>query len=149
MTAVTFGQPVTATYGSADPAAPLVVLLHGRGSNEREILSLAPHLPGDVAYAAVRAPLAEGSGFAWFANRGIGRPVAASLAVSMKWFRSWLDSVAPIGRRWVGSQPDRPVPWRQPLPPNTHRATSHRPRQHAPAPVGARAHPKQTGEAYP
>ena len=65
---------------STDPAAPLVVLLHGRGSDEREILSLAPHLPAGPAYAAVRAPIAEGGGFAWFANRGIGRPVAESLA---------------------------------------------------------------------
>jgi len=93
-----FGAPVVATYGATDPSAPLVVLLHGRGSNEREILSLAPHLPDAAAYAAVRAPIAEGGGFAWFANRGIGRPVAASLAATMEWFRAWLDSVAPLGR---------------------------------------------------
>jgi phospholipase/carboxylesterase len=93
-----FGAPVVATYGATDTSAPLVVLLHGRGSNEREILSLAPHLPDTVAYAAVRAPIAEGAGFAWFANRGIGRPVAASLAAAMDWFRGWLDSVAPVGR---------------------------------------------------
>ena len=31
--------------GSTDPAAPLVVLLHGRGAGEREILALADHLP--------------------------------------------------------------------------------------------------------
>ncbi len=93
-----FGAPVVATYGATGPSAPLVVLLHGRGSNEREILSLAPHLPDTVAYAAVRAPIAEGAGFAWFANRGIGRPVAASLAATMGWFRGWLESVAPVGR---------------------------------------------------
>lgn len=93
-----FASPVTATYGDADAAAPLVVLLHGRGSNEREILSLAPHLPQGVEYAAVRAPIAEGSGFAWFANRGIGRPIAASLEATMSWFRSWLDAAAPAGR---------------------------------------------------
>jgi phospholipase/carboxylesterase len=93
-----FTAPVVATYGATDPAAPLVVLLHGRGSNEREILSLAPHLPTAVAYAAVRAPIAEGGGFAWFANRGIGRPVADSLVETMEWFRGWLDDVAPVGR---------------------------------------------------
>jgi hypothetical protein len=32
-----FEAPVVATYGATDPSAPLVVLLHGRGSNEREI----------------------------------------------------------------------------------------------------------------
>jgi len=31
------------------------VLLHGRGSHEREILALADHLPTGPAYAAVRA----------------------------------------------------------------------------------------------
>ncbi|QDY91199.1 serine esterase [Arthrobacter sp. UKPF54-2] len=94
----TFTDPVVATAGSSDPAAPLVVLLHGRGSNEREILGLADRLPSGPAYAAVRAPIAEGGGYAWFANRGIGRPVAESLAGTMSWFRTWLDTVAPDGR---------------------------------------------------
>jgi phospholipase/carboxylesterase len=89
---------VVATAGSSDPAAPLVVLLHGRGSHEREILTLAARLPEGPAYAAVRAPIAEGGGFAWFANRGIGRPVADSLRATMDWFRGWLDETAPAGR---------------------------------------------------
>jgi hypothetical protein len=46
----------------------------------------------------VRAPIAEGGGFAWFPNRGIGRPVAESLRGTMAWFRAWLDTVAPPGR---------------------------------------------------
>jgi phospholipase/carboxylesterase len=93
-----FSAPVVATYGADDPSAPLVVLLHGRGSNEQDILGLARHLPPGPAYAAVRAPIAEGGGFAWFANRGIGRPVAESLRDTMDWFRAWLDEVAPDGR---------------------------------------------------
>lgn len=93
-----FGPPVVATDGSGVPSTPLVVLLHGRGSDESEILSLAPHLPAGVEYAAVRAPIAEGGGYAWFANRGIGRPVASSLQATMGWFRLWLDAVAPAGR---------------------------------------------------
>ncbi|MFE9206529.1 alpha/beta hydrolase [Micromonospora sp. NPDC007230] len=95
---MTFPPPVAATAGNPDPAAPLVVLLHGRGSHEQEILSLAGHLPAGPAYAAVRAPIGEGGGYAWFANRGVGRPVAASLRAAMDWFRSWLDEVAPAGR---------------------------------------------------
>ena len=98
MTSATFAPPVVATYGATDPTAPLVVLLHGRGSNENDILGLAAHLPAGPAYAAVRAPIAEGGGFAWFANRGIGRPVADSLRDTMSWFRTWLDEVAPAGR---------------------------------------------------
>ncbi|MEF3121788.1 alpha/beta hydrolase [Kocuria flava] len=98
MSAATLPDPVVATAGSTDPGAPLVVLLHGRGSHEREILGVADHLPTGPAYAAVRAPIPEGGGFAWFANRGIGRPVAASLAATTAWFRSWLDEAAPAGR---------------------------------------------------
>jgi phospholipase/carboxylesterase len=93
-----FGPATVAWRGSDDPAAPLVVLLHGRGSNETDIVAVTDHLPVGPAYAAVRAPIAEGGGYAWFANRGIGRPVAESLADTMAWFRSWLDAVAPEGR---------------------------------------------------
>jgi phospholipase/carboxylesterase len=93
-----FPTPVVATAGSTDPAAPLVVLLHGRGSSERDIIALADHLPSGPAYAAVRAPITEGGGYAWFANRGIGRPIASSLRATMDWFRGWLDAVAPAGR---------------------------------------------------
>ena len=89
-----FAEPVVATHGSTDPASPLVVLLHGRGSHEGDIIGLAPHLPEGPAYAAVRAPIGEGGGYAWFANRGIGRPVAESLRATMDWFRAWLDATA-------------------------------------------------------
>ena len=58
-----FAPAVVATHGSTDPSAPLVVLLHGRGSDEEQIATLAGHLPGRLAYAAVRAPIAEGGGF--------------------------------------------------------------------------------------
>ena len=93
--------PVVAYAGTRDATAPLVVLLHGRGASEVDIVGLAAQLPPGPAYAAVRAPIAEGGGFAWFANRGIGRPVTESLAETMAWFRAWLEEVAPHGRTVV------------------------------------------------
>ena len=96
MTAV--AEPTVLWRGAEDPEAPLVVLLHGRGSDERDIIGLADLLPAGPAYAAVRAPIGEGGGYAWFANRGIGRPVPASLADGIAWFRTWLNRVAPAGR---------------------------------------------------
>ena len=51
----TVTEPVVATAGSTDPRAPLVVLLHGRGSAEGEIIGLAGALPAGAAYAAVQA----------------------------------------------------------------------------------------------
>lgn len=94
----TFAPPVVAWRGTQDDKRPLVVLFHGRGSNEADIVALADHLPDGLDYAAVRAPISEGGGYAWFANRGIGRPVTESLAETMAWFRTWLDAVAPVGR---------------------------------------------------
>ena len=94
----TFSPPVVTRIGATHPDAPLVVLLHGRGSDERDIAALADHLPPGPAYAAVRAPIAEGGGYAWFENQGIGRPVAESLEDTMAWFRRWLDEEAPAGR---------------------------------------------------
>ena len=36
---------------------PLLVLLHGYGADERDLFSLAPHLPSEPVIAALRAPL--------------------------------------------------------------------------------------------
>ena len=93
-----FGSPVVAWQASDNPDQPLVVLLHGRGSDETGIIGLADHLPAGASYVAVRAPLAEGAGYAWFANRGIGRPLPQSLDQTMTWFRDWLEPAAPQGR---------------------------------------------------
>ena len=93
-----FAPPVVAWRGTQDGERPLVVLLHGRGSDEVDIVTLANHLPQHLDYAALRAPIAEGGGYAWFANRGIGRPVAESLAETMAWFRTWLDDITPASR---------------------------------------------------
>lgn len=93
-----FSDPSVAWAAPDDPARPLVVLLHGRGADAAGIIGLADHLPDGPSYAAVRAPIGEGGGYAWFANRGIGRPVTESLAETMAWFRAWLDHVAPAGR---------------------------------------------------
>ena len=100
ITPLPYEPPVVVGRGSRDPDVPLVVLLHGRGSDEEAIIGLADRLPENAAYLAVRAPIAEGDGYAWFANRGIGRPIAESLDATIKWFREWLAGVA---------GPDRPV----------------------------------------
>lgn len=93
-----FGEPEVLWHSPDDSGRPLVVLLHGRGSDETGIINLAGHLPAGPSYAAVRAPVPAGGGYAWFANRGTGRPVPESLTETMAWFRDWLEHVAPAGR---------------------------------------------------
>jgi phospholipase/carboxylesterase len=93
-----FAVPTVVWHAPDAADRPLVVLLHGRGADETGIIDLARRLPSGLSYAAVRAPIPAGGGYAWFANRGIGRPIAASLDQTMAWFRAWLDDVAPAGR---------------------------------------------------
>ena len=47
--------------------APLLLLLHGYGANEEDLLGLAPHLDARLVCASARAPYAlDFGGFAWF-----------------------------------------------------------------------------------
>lgn len=73
----------------------LVVALHGRGADEASMLPLVPYLGDDVTVAAVRGPVVlGGGGYTWFENKGIGRPVPASIARSAELLETWLDETA-------------------------------------------------------
>ena len=45
---------------------PLLVFLHGYGSNEQDLMGLSRYLPEEFTYLSVRAPLQAGPGFCWF-----------------------------------------------------------------------------------
>jgi len=50
--------------------APLLVLLHGFGADERDLLPVATHLPPQFQVASIRAPFPQGPGYAWFPMLG-------------------------------------------------------------------------------
>ncbi|GAA4842225.1 alpha/beta hydrolase [Garicola koreensis] len=74
---------------------PLVVLLHGYGSHERDLLGLVPGLPQEFTYASLRAPVEMGPGaYTWFdldVERMAYSSSAAHDAVEDLW--SWIASV--------------------------------------------------------
>lgn len=52
-------------------APPFIVLLHGRGSDEHDLMGLAPHLPDEAIVVTPRAPFpgapwGYGPGWAWY-----------------------------------------------------------------------------------
>ncbi len=52
---------------AAGPAPPLLLLLHGVGSNERDLMGLAPWLDGRFFVASARAPITLGyDAYGWF-----------------------------------------------------------------------------------
>lgn len=76
-------------------STPLVLLLHGRGADENDLIDLANDLPREFAYAGIRGPLElpEG-GYRWFEDRGVARPVAKSLRAAVDGIRRWVDGPA-------------------------------------------------------
>lgn len=51
--------------GSTAPDAPIVLLLHGLGSHERDLTGLVPYLPPGFAYVSLRGIYAYVQGYAW------------------------------------------------------------------------------------
>lgn len=49
-----------------DDPAPAVVVLHGRGANEHDLLPIAEHLPGGLATVSLRAPEELMGGYTWY-----------------------------------------------------------------------------------
>lgn len=75
--------------GTPAPGAPLIVLLHGRGSDERDLLALRGGLPTGAMLALPRAPFpgapwGYGPGWAWYRFLGGTRVDEASFAESQR-----------------------------------------------------------------
>ncbi|MGH8389919.1 MAG: alpha/beta hydrolase [Pseudomonas sp.] len=52
---------------------PLVVFLHGYGSNEQDLFDIKDELPAPYTYLSVRAPMVMGEGgYQWFRKKGEG-----------------------------------------------------------------------------
>lgn len=82
----------------ARDGAPLIVLLHGRGSDEDDLMGLAPHLPAGAIVAAPRAPFpgapwGYGPGWAWYRFLGRNRPEPESFAESQRELGTFLDAL--------------------------------------------------------
>ena len=53
--------------GTVDGDAPAVVFIHGRGTNERDLLPLGAQLPDELDVLSVRAPQSMGGpGYTWY-----------------------------------------------------------------------------------
>ncbi|MFC6356801.1 alpha/beta hydrolase [Luethyella okanaganae] len=107
MTAVPIdADAVLWSAGESDRSGrPLLVLLHGYGSNEGDLFGLAPYLPLEPVIASLRAPLPAGQGHAWFpVGKQAGEPDAAHVTDAARGVLAWLDglsvqptSIAPLG----------------------------------------------------
>ncbi len=73
---------------------PLLVLLHGVGSHEGDLIGLAPYLPQHFVAASLRAPLPHGDGFSWYPLSTPGAPDPGAVDDAAEAVLAWLDSLA-------------------------------------------------------
>ncbi|WP_396654321.1 alpha/beta hydrolase [Microbacterium sp.] len=78
---------------------PVLVLLHGYGSDERDLFALVPFLPEAFVVAAVRAPLSPPfptPGWSWYPIEGLDAPGADAVTTAARSLIAWIDAaVAP------------------------------------------------------
>lgn len=73
---------------------PLLVLLHGYGSDERDLFSLVPYLPDAFVVAAVRAPLTPpwpAPGHSWYPIEGLDGRSSERVTEAAARLIEWLD----------------------------------------------------------
>ena len=80
---------------AASESAPLILLLHGRGSNRHDLFSLAPHMPANATVIAPEAPFPAapwgyGPGSAWYQFMGGNRPEPHSFSTSLRELEKFL-----------------------------------------------------------
>ncbi|WP_423921890.1 alpha/beta hydrolase [Frigoribacterium sp. 2-23] len=82
------------SHDEADRAGrPLLVLLHGVGSHEGDLIGLAPYLPQDVVIASLRAPLLHGNGYSWYPLSTPGEPNSGPVDDAARAVLEWLTTV--------------------------------------------------------
>lgn len=76
---------------------PLLVMLHGYGSFEGDLINLAPYLPERFVCASLRAPIRLGppivNGYGWYEIVHPGHPDVPVVTRSTNAVRAWLDSL--------------------------------------------------------
>lgn len=94
--------PLVSLWSDAAAAAsrPLVVALHGFGSDERDLAGLARLLSG-VDLVALRAPFAQGQGYQWMPITTPGNPDPPAVDDAAGRVEAWLEAFVPAGRAVV------------------------------------------------
>lgn len=76
-----------------DEEHPLLVLLHGFGSDERDLMAIRPYIDPTWAVVTIRAPFAEGSGFRWYALRSLQSPDLEEMEQALNALKKWFSGL--------------------------------------------------------
>ena len=88
-----------AQHGSVTPTrhdrrSPTILALHGRGSNEQDLLGMAAHLPDNLLWISPRAPLTLGpDSYEWYRVKVIGRPDPEQVLSALETMDHFIDEI--------------------------------------------------------
>lgn len=78
----------------AESVYPTILALHGRGSNEQDLIGLASYLPKEFLWISPRGTFSLGPGsYEWFQITQIGRPDAVRLANALQTIDTFIDEI--------------------------------------------------------
>jgi phospholipase/carboxylesterase len=73
---------------------PTILAIHGRGSNEADLIGLAPHLPENLLWISPRAPHLLGpNSYEWYRVRVIGRPDPEQVASALETIDHFVNEI--------------------------------------------------------
>jgi phospholipase/carboxylesterase len=87
-----------------DGPYPTLIALHGRGSDEGDLLGLAPYLDDRLLWISPRAPLDLPPGYEWYRLASIGQPVEPTFAKALRQVNQFVDEALaayPVDRQRV------------------------------------------------
>jgi phospholipase/carboxylesterase len=86
--------PAPAQNREAPSRYPTILALHGRGSNEEDLIELARHLPRGLLWISPRAPLLLGPGaYEWYRVRVIGKPDPEQVFSAIETVDHFIDEI--------------------------------------------------------
>lgn len=92
----TISIAVSGNTGKIEHGKPVVILLHGYGSNENDLPSLMQFLPQNLPWYSLRAPLDSiHGGFAWAPMSTPGNPLASDIEPATARVWAWIDANLP------------------------------------------------------
>jgi len=78
----------------AKPPYPTILALHGRGSNESDLIGLSEYLPKRFLWISPRGPFDLGpDSYEWFQITQIGKPDPVRLAAALKTLDHFIDEI--------------------------------------------------------
>ena len=84
----------TSLSQTADSVYPTILALHGRGSNEHDLIGLAPYLPKEFLWISPRGTFTLGpESYEWFQITQIGKPDPLRLANALNDIDTFIDEI--------------------------------------------------------